>query len=441
VRPHPIHLVLFVLAALARAATAQDSGAVGAGFSLQEIARLHVDDAEAGVGGERVVELYVRAVTAHGDPIDDLRPSHIEIRQDGERVDADDVSAQHLDKARRGVTWVIAIDVSRTMLGETFDAARKAAIDLLERVGDHDRVAIVTFAQTVEVLARFDDTPNQVRTRLQGLSVDKAGLRTLIFDGIYSALDLIRAEKNRPRRAAVIVFSDGEDSGSDHTLAQVVERARDAKVQVYTIGYARFGGAGLPTLEQIAKETDADYQQVSSAPELEHFFTAVSDRLTRSYLVRFPAAMDGERHSLKVSVDAQSDSIELTYPKIAGPMWPWAAVAAAPVLLLIVLIAAARLRSAGRLVFVDGPRNGEVQALRRGRMRIGAIDANDIVIPSMSVSRYHAELHVSRRKVEIVDLHSANGTLINGNRVERAALTLRPGDRIRIADVELVYER
>jgi pSer/pThr/pTyr-binding forkhead associated (FHA) protein len=43
--------------------------------------------------------------------------------------------------------------------------------------------------------------------------------------------------------------------------------------------------------------------------------------------------------------------------------------------------------------------------------------------------------------VEIVDLHSANGTHINGNRVDRTALTLRPGDRIRIADVELVYER
>jgi VWFA-related protein len=438
---HPIHTVLFVLAALAGPAAAQDLGAVGAGFSLQEVERLHVDDAEAGVDGERVVELYLRALTGHGDPIDDLRPSHIDIREDGERIDSEDVSAQHLGKARRGVTWVIAIDVSRTMLGETFDGARAAAIELLDRVGHHDRVAIVTFAQTVEVLARFDDTPNQVRTRLEGLTVDQAGLRTLLFDGLHEALDLIRAEKNRPRRAAVILFSDGEDSGSDHPLAQVVELARASKVQVFTIGYARFGGAGLATLEQIAKETDADYQQVSSASDLQRFFTAIWDRITRSYLVRFPADMDGERHTLKVSIDAQSDSIELTYPKIAGPAWPWAAGAAAAALLLLALIAAARFRSAGRLVFVDGPRNGEVQALRRGRMRIGAIDANDIVIPSMSVSRYHAELHVSRRKVEIVDLHSANGTLINGNRVERAALTLRPGDRIRIADVELVYER
>jgi VWFA-related protein len=433
--------VLLVIAALAGPAAAQEPPAVGAGFSLQEVERLHVDDAEAGVDGERVVELYVRALTAHGDPIDDLRPSHIDIRQDGEAVDREDVSAQHLGKARRGVTWVIAIDVSRTMLGETFDGVRAAAIELLDRIGHHDRVAIVTFAQTVEVLARFDDTPSEVRTRLETLTVDQAGLRTLLFDGVHESLDLIRSAKNRPRRAAVILFSDGEDSGSDHPLSQVVELARASKVQVFTIGYARFGGAGLATLEQIAKETDADFQQVSSPSDLQRFFTAIWDRITRSYLVRFPAEMDGERHTVKVSIDAQSDSVELTYPEIAGPKWPWAAGAAAAALLLLLLFAAARLRSAGRLVFVDGPRNGEVQALRRGRMRIGAIDANDIVIPSMAVSRYHAELHVSGRKVEIVDLHSANGTLINGNRVERAALRLRPGDRIRIADVELVYER
>lgn len=437
-RLHPNLPAFVLLAALASPAAAQD---VIPGFSLQEVERLHVDDAEAGVGGERVVELYLRALTAHGDPVDDLRPAHIAIRDDGEAIDRDDVTAQHLGKAHRGVTWVIAIDVSRTMLGETFDGAKAAAVDLLDRVGNYDRIAIVTFAQTVEVLARFDDTPNTVRTRLEALSVDEGGLRTLLFDGLHEALDLIRAAKTRPRRAAVILFSDGQDSGSSHQLAQVLELARAARVQVYTIGYARFGGSGLPTLEQIARETDADYQHVESPADLQKFFGAIWDRITRSYLVRFPAAMDGKTHSIKVSVDAQSAAIQVAYPKIAGPVWPWAAGAATVAVLAIAAFAASRLRSAGRLVFVDGPRNGEVHPLRRGRLRIGAIEANDIVIPSMSVSRYHAELHVSGRKVEIVDLHSANGTHINGNRVDRAALTLRPGDRIRIADVELVYER
>lgn len=437
-RPNPHLPAIVILAALASAAAAQD---VEPGYSLQEVARLHVDDAEAGVGGERVVELYLRALTAYGDPVDDLRAAHIAIRDDGEAVDREDVTAEYLGKAHRGVTWVFAIDVSRTMLGETFDGAKAAALDLLDRVGNYDRIAVVTFAQTVEVLARFDDTPNTVRTRLEALSVDQGGLKTLLFDGLHEGLDLIRSAKTRPRRAAVILFSDGDDSGSSHPLAQVVELARAARVQVYTIGYARFGGGGLATLEQIARETDADYQHVETPADLQKFFGAIWDRITRSYLVRFPAAMDGKTHTIKVSVDAQNASIQVPYPKISGPVWPWAAGGAAVVVLAVAALLLQRLGDAGRLVFVDGPRNGEVHPLRRGRLRIGAIDANDIVIPSMAVSRYHAELHVSGRKVEIVDLHSANGTHINGNRVDRAALTLRPGDRIRIADVEMVYER
>jgi len=412
-----------------------------AGFSLQEVERLHVDDAVAGVDGERVVEVFLRALTGHGDPVDDLRPTHLHIRDNGEVVDPEDVSVTHLGKARRGVTWVLAIDASRTMMGETFERARKAAVELLDRVGHHDRVAIVTFAQTVEVVARFDDTPVDARTRLEGLAVEEAGFKTLLFDGLYEALDLIRRSPDRPRRAAVILFSDGKDSGSSHDLQEVIELARGSRILVYTIGYARFGGGGLENLRRVANETDADFADVSEASDLTRFFNAVWERLDRSYLVRFPADMDGGPHTLEVEVDAQSDSIKLTYPDISGPWWPWLLALAVVALLALIVLVALRFRSAGRIVFVDGPRKGEAHVLRRGRLRIGAIDSNDIVIPSMTVSRYHAELYVRGGRVEIKDLHSENGTQINGHRVESAPIALHPGDRLRVADVEMVYER
>jgi hypothetical protein len=167
--------------------------------------------------------------------------------------------------------------------------------------------------------------------------------------------------------------------------------ARQAKVQVYTIGYARFGGAGLATMAQIARETDADYQQVSAPADLQRFFGAIWDRITRSYLVRFPVAhgtakrtrsryrsMRRPRRSSSPIRDLRAD---LAVARAGGVG------ARAPV----------RRRSCSRGCAAragscssDGPRNGEVHALRRGRLRIGAIDANDIVIPSMAVSRYHA---------------------------------------------------
>lgn len=55
------------------------------------------------------------------------------------------------------------------------------------------------------------------------------------------------------------------------------------------------------------------------------------------------------------------------------------------------------------------------------RTRIGRADDNDIVIPDLLVSRYHAELRHSRGGFEIVDLGSGNGVFVDGVRVQRRA--------------------
>lgn len=413
------------------------------GLSLPEVARLYLDDATAGEDGERAVELYLRALTRHGDPIDDLHAPHLDIRDNGERIDPDDVVVSHLGKAYKGVTWVIAIDASRTMmLGGAFERAKAAAIDFLDRIGSHDRVAIVTFAHTVEVVARFEDSRVETQIRLEELEVDQSGFSTLLFDGLYQSLDLIRRGSNLPRRAAVIVFSDGKDAGSSRGLEEVIELARGSRVLLYSIGYSRLGGAGLETMARLARDTDADFFKVgSSSEDLRRFFNVVWERITRSYVIRYPHAMDGKAHTIEVSADGQSATLKITYPKIARPIWPWLAGIGGALALAAALVVLLYFRSAGRLVFVDGPRHGEIFRLKRGRVRIGAIEANDLVIPTMTVSRYHAEVHVAGSRVEIKDLHSENGTLINGNRVESAPIPLHPGDRIRIADVDLIYER
>jgi len=55
-----------------------------------------------------------------------------------------------------------------------------------------------------------------------------------------------------------------------------------------------------------------------------------------------------------------------------------------------------------------------------GRLRVGRAEDNDIVVPDLLVSRYHAELQPdSRGAFWIVDLGSHNGTFVDGQRVER----------------------
>jgi len=69
---------------------------------------------------------------------------------------------------------------------------------------------------------------------------------------------------------------------------------------------------------------------------------------------------------------------------------------------------------------------------------IGRAVENDIVITSKRVSREHAQVRRTGRKVWLEDLKSANGTFLNGERIQAPA-QLQEGDEIAIGDVILTF--
>jgi VWFA-related protein len=412
-------------------------------FEIRKVERLHLDDVYPGPEGERVVDLYLRALTRYREPVENLRPIDLVVRDDDERIDPDDLMLWSLKDTGRGMACVVAIDTSRTMKGEPFKRARAAALEFLELLESRDRVAIVAFSDEVRVVASFSASRAEARVELERLEIDSESLSTVLYDGVYKSVELIRLGDGLPRRSFAILFSDGKDAGSHRSLEQVMEFSQGSELRpptlIFTIGYARFGGEGLEILKRLSKETGGDFLRAESTIHLTTFFNEIWRQMKHSYVVRYAGDMDGAPHTVEVSIEGQSDSRTVGYPKIRGPVWPYLAV-----LLLAVLVAAlawllSRGRSGGRLVFVGGPRAGEVVPLTRSKTRIGALPDNDVVIPLETISRYHAAIHRKGRQVEIEDLNSRNGTFVNDSAIR--TLPLQPGDKIRLADVDLVYER
>jgi pSer/pThr/pTyr-binding forkhead associated (FHA) protein len=92
----------------------------------------------------------------------------------------------------------------------------------------------------------------------------------------------------------------------------------------------------------------------------------------------------------------------------------------------------------GKLILVseDGPE--QEYELSKTTVTLGRAMTNDIILNENRISRSHARLECSPRGCELIDLGSSNGTLLNGERVEKA--WLGSGDRIKIGGLELRYE-
>ena len=416
---------------------------VGAAASSQKVERLYLDDVRPTLGEKPGVELFLRAETRYGEPVEKLLSTDFTIRDNGRVVDPSGVEISALAETGLGATSVLVINAGRTMKGEPFRSVREAALGYLDRAGSHNRVAVVAFSSEVEVVASFGTSPQQARAALEQLEVNKLSLTALLYDAVYRALTLIRDGKDLPHRSFVIVFSDGKDSGSRRTLEDAIELALgdddSSRIPVFSVGYDRFGGGSLKSLLKLSRETAAEAFFAQSADLLPSFYEEIWRQILRSYVVRYPGDMDGRHHSVEVAVGDQADTITVVYPEIQKPLWPWLVGLAAAAAVAIAVALMRREPSAGRLVFLAGPRKGESVPLRGKRITLGALPDNDIVVPSPAVSRYHAQIDCRRGWAEIEDVGSRNGTLVNGKPIQ--SCPLEPGDKLRIGDVDLIYER
>lgn len=70
------------------------------------------------------------------------------------------------------------------------------------------------------------------------------------------------------------------------------------------------------------------------------------------------------------------------------------------------------------------------------KISIGRNSSNQMVLPSQSVSNYHAQIYFEDGRYMLEDLNSTNGTFINGIKVDKK--NLQPRDEIRISQTVII---
>ncbi len=142
-----------------------------------------------------------------------------------------------------------------------------------------------SFLKLSEALQRVD-TPNINDLRSQ------TGGGTMLYDALVKACREIMAPQTG--RKALIVLTDGVDTGSEKTLADTIEAAQKADTLIYAIlfsdegFYGGFGGGdGRGVLSRMSRETGGGFFEVSKRQSLDDIYTQLQEELRSQYNIGY----------------------------------------------------------------------------------------------------------------------------------------------------------
>jgi phage tail-like protein len=93
-------------------------------------------------------------------------------------------------------------------------------------------------------------------------------------------------------------------------------------------------------------------------------------------------------------------------------------------------------------IVISGPDVDKTLVLSSGASTIGRQEGNEIQLEHSLVSRRHARLDVTAEQCTVMDLGSANGTEVNGERLEpNAPVSLSSGSVVRIGPFRLAFDQ
>jgi tight adherence protein B len=240
----------------------------------------------------------------------ELEQEDFVVLENGE--DVSNLSVKALGEIAEPIGVVLAIDSSGSMKGDPITDSIGAASTFVNEMRGIDKTAVLSFADTVTIHSGFTSDHNQLKNSISGI---EAKGDTSLFDGIYSACDLFRGGENIKHRY-LIVLSDGADTASSHTVEEVIERAKQEKVSIYSI--ALLSPEYDPeSIKYISESTGGELLTAVDSEELGELYKKISKRITNQYRISYTSLWpNAESIEINVSIagkDITSSEAKTSY--------------------------------------------------------------------------------------------------------------------------------
>ena len=279
----------------------------------------------------KVVNVLATVRDKHGQIVNNLTKDDFKLEEDG-RPQTIRYFAKESDLP---LTLGLLVDTSMSQR-HVLEQERIASYAFLEHLmrEDKDKAFVIHFDWEIELLQDLTSSRKKLNIALEKLDNPEfeqsggggggpggsgghhRGGGTTLYDAVFLASDELMQKQQG--RKALIILSDGVDTGSKVTLSRAIEAAQRANTLVYSIlfsdkdaygggymggmggGMGRHGGGGMgrggpmgypqqshpdgkKVLEQISKQTGGRFFEVSKKQSIDEIYASIEEELRNQY--------------------------------------------------------------------------------------------------------------------------------------------------------------
>ena len=163
----------------------------------------------------------------------------------------------------------MVVDSSGSMAGEKIAALQNSLRLYLNQLGPRDVVALIDFDSEVREPVVLDGRPESRAVGQSFIANLVADGGTQLHDAVLAGRDWLASSGKADEIRAVVVLTDGQDSGDGLSLDQLREELRssgfesDQRIAVFSVGYGQSGSFDASTLQVLAEGNGGEFVQGS----------------------------------------------------------------------------------------------------------------------------------------------------------------------------------
>jgi Ca-activated chloride channel family protein len=168
-----------------------------------------------------------------------------------------------------------------------------------------DRVALMTFSSDLRLWQRSTGDRDALNRALAHIS--QRGSTTNLYDSVFRAcLDQFTPpEAGDPAQRILLLVSDGEDTGSLHTMADAISAAQRREIQIYALSVhkGRMFTPGDGVMKELADSTGGQLFVAAGEKDFPALFAAMEQQMRTQYAVSFqPAEQSPGFHTVQIEM-------------------------------------------------------------------------------------------------------------------------------------------